>query len=63
MPSIRKVSYYFIIVLLQACYFGDNPTFYDRKLPGGLLLSAMDEKKNLALWEPMQVGSGGSFSG
>lgn len=50
------------IVLFQSCYFGANDTFYNRELPDGLRLFAMDEKENLALWEPMGSG-GGSFSG
>ena len=49
-----------VVLLLQACYFGANPTFYDRELPGELRLFAMDAKSKLALWEPME-GTSGSF--
>ena len=40
-----------LILCLQGCYFGDNPSVYHRELPGGLRLSAMFSMEEMALFK------------
>jgi hypothetical protein len=40
-----------ILMSFPGCYFGDNPILFERELPGGLVLFAMDNMENLTVWE------------
>jgi hypothetical protein len=48
---MKRVLCGLVLVLSQGCYFGENPILFEKELPGGLLLSAMDDMKNLTVWD------------
>ncbi|MBK7298840.1 MAG: hypothetical protein IPI91_20415 [Flavobacteriales bacterium] len=46
-----------LILLLQGCYFGDNPSVYHKELPGGLRLNAMFRMEEMALFKKSSSGA------
>ncbi len=46
-----------LLLLLQGCYFGHNPSVYNKDLPGGLRLDAMFHMEEMALYKKCSSGA------